>query len=78
MRHLFRVMAHRIRQPSRRSKFVLRRDSDGKVWAGPYRWTGAVFTSTESLWWATATVAAMQARVDDEGFGGVTIVELPR
>lgn len=70
------MMAHRIRQPGRRSRFVLRRDSDGKVWAGPYRWTGAVFTSTESLWWATATVAAMQARVDDEGFGGVTIVEL--
>jgi hypothetical protein len=71
-------MGHRIRQPSPRLRFVLRRDSDGKVWAGPYRWTGAVFTSTESLWWATATATAMQARVNDEGFGGVTIVKLPR
>lgn len=82
MRYTFRVLAHRIRQPqprpSKMSMFVLRRDSDGKVWAGPYKWTGATFTDQRKFWWGTATVAAMQARVNDEGLTGCTITQVPR
>lgn len=82
MRHLFRRLAHRIKQPATAtatvSMFVLRRDRDGKVWAGPYRWTGATFTDAKKFWWGTATAAAMQARVNDEGFTGCTIMQVRR
>lgn len=82
MKHLFRRLSHQIRQPQRRevaaTMFVLRRDRDGKVWAGPYRWTGVTFTESKRFWWGTATAAAMQARVADEGFSGVSVVEIRR
>ena len=58
--------------------FVLRRHKDGKCWAGPWRFTGKAFTVHREYWWATATEAAMQARVADEGFSGVSVVEVPR
>ena len=82
MRHLFRRLAHRIKQPATAtatvSMFVLRRDRDGKVWAGPYKWRGVTFTSNKGAWWGTATAAAMQARVNDEGFTGCTIMQVRR
>ena len=81
VRHLFRRLSHQIRQPSRvppATMFVLRRDKDGKCWAGPWRFTGNTFTVHRKYWWATATEAAMQARVADEGFRGVSVVEVLR
>lgn len=56
--------------------FVLRRNRDGKCWAGPFRFTGKAFTIHKKYWWATATKVAMDARVADEGFKGVEIVEI--
>lgn len=81
LRYLFRRLSHQIRQPDRVqpvTMFVLRRDKDGKCWAGPWRFTGKAFTIHKQYWWGTATRQAMQARVDDEGFRGVSVVEVAR
>lgn len=72
-------MAHKVAQPVRRDSIhVLRRDRDGKWWAGPWKWTGRTFVSNPAHRWATRSERAMRARVEDEGFTGVTIVRVDR
>jgi hypothetical protein len=58
------------------TRFVVRRDSDGRIWAGPYRWQGHTFTEAERFWYLFANVESARAAVVGSGFVGVTVKQI--
>jgi len=58
------------------SRFVLIRDRDGRVWAGPYRWRGQTFTEAERFWYQFTNQESAQAAVTGHGFVGVTVKQI--
>jgi hypothetical protein len=69
-----RVSSRRVRPSANR--WVLVRDRDGRVWAGPYRWQGQTFTEAERFWYLFANVESARAAVAGNGFVGVTVKQI--
>jgi len=53
-------------------RWVLVRDRDGRVWAGPYRWQGVTFTEAERFWYQFTNVESAHAAIAGHGFVGVS------
>lgn len=58
------------------ARFVVRRTTDGRTWAGPYRWNGTTFTVTQRLWYLYLTSEAAVAAVDGCNLVGVSVVQI--
>jgi len=54
-------------------RFVLIRDRDGRVWAGPYRWRGNTFTESQKFWYLFANTESANAAINGNGFVGVKV-----
>ena len=65
-------MFERTVQPSSK-RWIIIRDRDGMVWAGPYRWQGNTFTKAEKFWYQFANVESAQSAIVGSGFVGVTL-----
>lgn len=52
-------------------RWVLIRERDGRVWAGPYRWQGITFTESQRFWYWFTNVESAQAAIVGNGFAGV-------
>lgn len=70
-----KLIAERQAKPSR-SRWVLVRDRDGRVWAGPYRWRGQTFTKADRFWYQFTNQESAQAAVNEHGFVGVTAKQI--
>ena len=57
-------------------RWVLVRNSDGRTWAGPYRWQGSTFTEAERFWYLFANVESARAAVAGNEFVGVTVKQI--
>jgi hypothetical protein len=57
-------------------RWVLIRDNDGRVWAGPYRWQGNTFTEAQRFWYLFANVESARAAVAGNEFVGVTVKQI--
>jgi len=68
-------ITERQAKPSR-SRWVLVRDRDGRVWAGPYRWQGITFTEAERFWYLFNNIDSAIAAIDGHGFVGVTVKQI--
>ena len=66
-----RGLLERPAKPSRH-RWVLVRDHDGRVWAGPYRWQGITFTEADRFWYQFTNVESAQAASISHGFVGVS------
>ena len=66
------TFTERDRRPSK-DRWLIIRDRDGRVWAGPYRWKGETFTKSQRYWYLFANVESAQAAVTGHGFVGVTV-----
>jgi hypothetical protein len=76
-RYRFRHLAHRIRQPQRRTvMFAVQRNVDGLWWIGPYKWDGRRYTATESKAYVWAKRSAAESAVAWSALGGVTVVDV--
>lgn len=69
------VVGERHRKPSN-ERWVIRRNNDGRTWAGPYRWNGNTFTSADRFWFMFANKSSALAAVEGHGFAGVTVVQI--
>jgi hypothetical protein len=69
------TVSERHRKPSS-ERWVVRRNNDGRTWAGPYRWNGNTFTSAERFWFMFASKSSAVAAVEGNGFAGVTVVRI--
>ena len=58
------------------SRWVLVRERDGRVWAGPHRWQGITFTEAERFWYWFANVESANAAIIGNGFAGVTVKQI--
>ncbi len=58
------------------TRFVVRRDGDGRTWAGPYRWQGITFTEAERFWYQFTTVESAHAAITGNGFVGVSVRQI--
>ena len=58
------------------SRWVLVRDRDGRVWAGPYRWQGITFTEARRFWYQFTNVESAQAASISHGFVGVSVKQV--
>ena len=80
--YLVRRVSSRVRSLAERqarpggSRWVLIRDRDGRVWAGPYRWQGQTFTEAERFWYWFANVESANAAIIGSGFVGVTVKQI--
>ena len=72
---LWRRVTSRHVRPSA-SRWVLIRDRDGKTWAGPYRWQGQTFTTSERFWYLFANVESANAAIIGSGFVGVSVLQI--
>jgi hypothetical protein len=70
-----KLIAERQAKPSR-SRWVLVRDRDGRVWAGPYRWRGQTFTEADRFWYQFTNHESAQAAITGHGFVGVTTKQI--
>lgn len=57
-------------------RWVIVRDRDGRIWAGPYRWRGQTFTEAERFWYMFANIESAMAAVEGHGFVGVTVKQI--
>ena len=57
-------------------RWVLVRERDGRVWAGPHRWQGITFTEAERFWYWFANVESANAAIIGNGFAGVTVKQI--
>ncbi len=69
------VVGERHRKPSN-ERWVVRRNNDGRTWAGPYRWQGITFTEAERFWHKFATIESAQAAIAGHGFVGVSVKQI--
>lgn len=58
------------------TRYVVRRDGDGRIWAGPYRWQGITFTEAERFWYQFTTVESAHAAITGNGFVGVSVLQI--
>ena len=72
---LWRRVTSRQVRPSA-SRWVLIRDRDGKIWAGPHRWNGQTFTTSERFWYLFANVESANAAIIGSGFVGVSAKQI--
>jgi hypothetical protein len=70
-----RSLTERQARPSA-SRWVLVRDRDGKTWAGPYRWQGQTFTTSERFWYLFNNVESANAAIIGSGFVGVSVRQI--
>ena len=70
-----RSLTERQAKPSRHL-WVLVREHDGRVWAGPYRWQGITFTEAERFWYQFTNVESAQAASISHGFVGVSAKQI--
>jgi hypothetical protein len=55
---------HVVAAPESRTRFVLVRHSDGKVWCGPYAYDGDRFSSVSKNWYLYKNRDAAQSALD--------------
>ena len=72
---LMRSLTERQARPCD-SRWVLVRERDGRVWAGPHRWQGVTFTEAERFWYWFANVESANAAIIGNGFAGVTVKQI--
>ena len=53
------------------ARYVVRRDHDGRTWAGPHRWQGITFTEAERFWYQFTNIDSATAAINSHGFIGV-------
>lgn len=70
-----RSLTERQAQPGG-SRWVLVRERDGRVWAGPHRWQGITFTEAERFWYLFTNVESANAAVIGSGFVGVAVKQI--
>ena len=70
-----RGLLERQAKPSRHL-WVLVREYDGRVWAGPYRWQGQTFTEAERFWYWFANIESANAAIVGCGLAGVTVKQI--
>jgi hypothetical protein len=70
----WKILERRIK-PSKH-RWVLTRDRDGRVWAGPYRWQGETFTESERFWYQFANIESANAAISGSGFVGVRVKQI--
>ena len=58
------------------TRFVVRRNIDGRIWAGPYRWNGTTFTKSDRLWYLYSNKDGAMEAVNGSGLLGVTVVQI--
>jgi hypothetical protein len=58
------------------ARYVVRRDHDGRTWAGPYRWQGITFTEAERFWYQFTTIESANAAIIGSGFVGVSVRQI--
>ncbi len=69
-----RVTSRQVRSSA--SRWVLVRDRDGKTWAGPYRWQGQTFTTSERFWYLFNNIESANAAIIGSGFVGVSVRQI--
>jgi hypothetical protein len=80
--YLGRRVASRMRSLTERqarpsgSRWVLIRDRDGRVWAGPHRWQGITFTEAQRFWYLFANIESANAAIVGSGFVGVSVRQI--
>lgn len=57
-------------------RWVLVRERDGRVWAGPHRWQGITFTEAERFWYLFANIESANAAIIGNGFVGVSAKQI--
>ena len=57
-------------------RWVLVRERDGRVWAGPHRWQGVTFTEAERFWYLFANIESANAAIIGSGFVGVSVRQI--
>ena len=57
-------------------RWVLVRERDGRVWAGPHRWQGITFTEAERFWYLFANIESANAAIIGSGFVGVSVWQI--
>jgi hypothetical protein len=72
---LWRRVTSRQVRPSA-SRWVLVRDRDGKIWAGPHRWNGQTFTASQRFWYLFNNVESANAAIIGSGFVGVSVLQI--
>lgn len=63
-------LTERQAKPSR-DRWVLVRESDGRIWAGPYRWQGHTFTKADRYWYQFTNIESAHAAINGHEFVGV-------
>jgi hypothetical protein len=58
------------------ARWVLVRERDGRVWAGPHRWQGITFTEAQRFWYLFANIESANAAIIGSGFVGVTVKQI--
>ena len=58
------------------ARWVLIRERDGRVWAGPYRWQGITFTEAERFWYLFTNFESANAAIIGNGFVGVSAKQI--
>lgn len=56
--------------------WVLVRERDGRVWAGPHRWQGITFTEAQRFWYLFTNVESANAAIIGSGFVGVAVKQI--
>ena len=69
------VVDERHRKPSS-ERWIVRRNNDGRTWAGPHRWNGNTFTDAHRFWLMFASESSAVAAVEGNGFAGVLVVQI--
>ena len=75
-RHLFRRLAHTIRQPKVRTSVWVVVRGDGRGWLGPYKQRGVGWRVQQESWYLWGSQAAAESAVAWEGLSDVTVVEV--
>jgi len=57
-------------------RWVLVRQRDGRVWAGPHRWQGITFTESDRFWYKFTNVESAQAAIAGQGVVGVSAKQI--
>lgn len=70
-----RLLTERQARPGG-SRWVLIRERDQRVWAGPYRWQGITFTEAERFWYQFTNVESANAAIIGNGFVGVSAKQI--
>ena len=70
-----RSLTERQARPSG-DRWVLVRDRDGRVWAGPHRWQGITFTEAQRFWYLFANIESANAAIVGSGFVGVSVRQI--